>query len=500
MRRRFTAVSELCRRHPVALGAAATFSLSLLLRWLYLQASPDRAWPFSIFFYGDARFFHAYAADLARGHTGPATLPYHPPLFPWLLGLLYRVLGPPQGSAYPYKLALALLNAGTVAFTGWWWRKVLGTGWSLLGAALFASSFGWLVLSTTYSNEVLYVLFLSATCALMLQHRAGPTWTGAVLLGAVMGLGSLTRAEHLYLWPFLLAWAWLYRGATPPRTLALRWGAALLVTAVVLAPWAIHNARVLRELNARTPHLEPLPVLAPVTVYGPINFAMANHAAATGGFTPDSVNQMGQEGFLDVANPAQRHLLLHGYAEGLAWMRDAPADAARLWLAKLDRWLDGFRLGLGASNLPAGLHGARAPVDVFVPESAWLKWPLTLLLLAGAALSLRPAWRGFALFTAVLLHRALITVAFFGYTRGLLAVFPALIPLLLLPLVVLATRASTQRWATRLPAVAAAALLFFWVEAGVLALTAPRRFMASGSTDRASGKLIQDDWVRIWPD
>ncbi|WNZ64892.1 glycosyltransferase family 39 protein [Myxococcus sp. MxC21-1] len=277
-------------------------------------ARPDR--PFSIFFYGDARFFHAYAADLARGHTGPATLPYHPPLFPWLLGLLYRVLGPPQGSAYPYKLALALLNAGTVAFTGWWWRKVLGTGWSLLGAALFACSFGWLVLSTTYSNEVLYVLFLSATCALMLQHRAGPTWTGAVLLGAVMGLGSLTRAEHLYLWPFLLAWAWLYRGATPPRTLALRWGAALLVTAVVLAPWAIHNARVLRELNARTPYLEPLPVLAPVTVYGPINFAMANHAAATGGFTPDSVNQMGQEGFLDVANPAQRHLLLHGYAEG----------------------------------------------------------------------------------------------------------------------------------------------------------------------------------------
>ncbi|WNZ64891.1 hypothetical protein QEG98_15310 [Myxococcus sp. MxC21-1] len=139
-------------------------------------------------------------------------------------------------------------------------------------------------------------------------------------------------------------------------------------------------------------------------------------------------------------------------------------------------------------------------MDVFVPERAWMKWPLTLLLLTGAALSLRPAWRGFALFTAVLLHRALITVAFFGYTRGLLAVFPALIPLLLLPLVVLATRASAQRWSTRLPAVAAAALLFFWVEAGVLAMTAPRRFMASGSTDRASGKLIQDDWVRIWPD
>ncbi|MFP2925637.1 ArnT family glycosyltransferase, partial [Pyxidicoccus sp. 3LG] len=234
MRRLFISAREHCTRHPVALGVAATFGLSLLLRWLFLQATPDRNWPFSIFFYGDSRFFHTYALDWVRDRPGQATLPYHPPLFPWCLGLLYRVLGEPKGSAYPYKLALAVLNSATVAFTWWWWRRVMGTAWSLVGAALFASSFGWLVLSTTYSNEVLYALFLSATCALMLQHRAGPTWGGAVLLGAVMGLGSLTRAEHLYLWPFLLAWAWLYRGRTPLPALATRWGAAVLVSALVL--------------------------------------------------------------------------------------------------------------------------------------------------------------------------------------------------------------------------------------------------------------------------
>lgn len=497
MRRRFNSMRELCTRHPVALGVAATFGLSLLLRWLYLLASPDRTWPFSIFFYGDSRFFHGYALDWAREKPAQATLPYHPPLFPWCLGLLYRLMGEPQGSAYPYKLVLAVLNSATVAFTWTWWRRLMGTGWSLLAAALFASSFGWLVLSTTYSNEGLYALFLSATCALMLRHRAGPTWGGAVLLGVVMGLGSLTRAEHLYLWPFLLAWAWLYRGKTPLPRLAARWGAAVLVCALVLAPWAVHNARVLAEINTRTPGLEPLPELAPVTVYGPINFAMANHAGATGGFTPDSVNRLGQDGNLDVANPAQRHLLLHGYAEGLAWMREHPADAARLCVAKLDRWLDGLGLGFGASNLPSGLSGNRAPVDLFIPEGAWLKWPLLLLLLAGATLSLLPPWRTWALLTAVVLHRALITLAFFGYSRGLLAIFPALLPLLLLPLVALAARRPSL--APRLPAFAAAALLLLWVEAGTLALGAPRAFMASGSTDSASGKLIQDDWVRIWP-
>jgi hypothetical protein len=136
-------------------------------------------------------------------------------------------------------------------------------------------------------------------------------------------------------------------------------------------------------------------------------------------------------------------------------------------------------------------------VDVFVPESTWLKWPLALLLLAGAVLSLRAPHRAFSLFTLVLLHRLLITLAFFGYARGLLALYPALLPLLLLPARVLAAR--RPMLASRLPAIAAAALLLFWLEAGVLALREPLAFAASGTTDRTGGKLIQDDWVQIWP-
>ena len=485
-------------RHPVALGLLGMFLLSLVLRLLFLEASMDRHWPFSIFFYGDSRFFHTYALDQARGRPAQASLPYHPPLFPWCLGLLYQLLGEPRGSAWPYKVSLALLNSATVAFTWWWWRRVLGTGWSLWAAGLFSASFGWLVLSTTYSNEVLYVLFLSATCWLVYEHRSAPSGWAAVLLGAVMGLGALTRAEHLHLWPFLLLYAWLHRDRqAPSRPQLLRWAGAVGVCLLVLAPWTLHNARVLRELNARTPGLEPLPVLAPVTVYGPINFAMANHAGATGGFTPDLINRLGQDGHLDAANPAQRHLLLHGYTEGLRWMREHPADAARLLAAKLGRWLEGLSLGWGVSNLPSGLSGTREPVDVFVPERTWLKWPLALLLLLGAGLSCLAPYRSYSLFTLVLLHRALITLAFFGYTRGMLVLFPALVPLLLLPVKALASRRPTL--ATRLPVLASCALLLLWLEAGMLALRGPRDFMASGSTDRVSGKLIQDDRVRLWP-
>jgi hypothetical protein len=498
MRRLLLSARQFCTRHPVVLGVSGTFLLSLLLRLLYLQGSPDRDWPFSIFFYGDTRFFHSSALDWVRHRPAQATLPYHPPLFSWFLGLLYQVLGEPHGSALPYKLSLAVVNSATVAFTAWWWRRVLGTAWSLLAAGLFSASFGWLILSTTYSNEVLYALFLSATCWLVLQSRGGLAWWAAVLLGAVMGLGSLTRAEHLYLWPFLLAYVAFDRDrqvALKPQL--IRWAVAMAVCLAVLAPWSLRNARVLQELNARSPGLEPLPELTLVTVYGPINFAMANNAQATGGFTPDLVNQLGANGNLDVANPAQRHLLLHGYAEGLSWMVEHPGAAARLLLSKLDRWLDGLSLGLGVSDFPSGLRGARPPVDVFVPESTWLKWPLSVLLLFGAALSLRAPHRSFSLFTLVMLHRLLVTLAFFGYARGLLASFPALLPLLLLPARVLAARRPSL--AGRIPALATAALLLFWLEAGALVLGDPRAFSASGTTERTGGKLIQDDWVQIWP-
>lgn len=498
MRRLFLSAREFCTRHPVAVGVTGTFLLSFLLRLLYLQGAPDRTWPFSIFFYGDSRFFHTYALDWVRDRQAQAALPYHPPLFPAFLGLLYQLLGEPSGSAFPYKLSLGVLHSATVAFSWWWWRRVLGTAWSFFAAGLFAASFGWLVLSTTYSNEVLYALFLSATCWLVLQSRSGLSRRAAALLGVVMGLGSLTRAEHLYLWPFLLAYVLFDRDRQLPlKPQILRWAVAVAVSLAVLAPWSVRNARVLQELNARNPELEPLPELTLVTIYGPINFAMANNPQATGGFTPDLVNQFGASGNLDVGNPAQRRLLLHGYAEGLRWMGEHPGDAVRLLISKLDRWLDGLSLGVGASSFPTGLRGARPPVDVFVPEGTWLKWPLALLLLFGAALSLRAPHRAFSLFTLVLLHRLLITLAFFGYARGMLAIFPVLLPLLLLPLKVLTARRPTL--AGRLPVIATAALLLFWLEAGVLALGDPRSFSASGTTDRTGGKLIQDDWIQIWP-
>jgi hypothetical protein len=488
------------RRHPVAWGMVATFAASLLLRVLYLVASPDRDWPFSVFFAGDARFFHTAALEQARGRELPAALPYHPPLFPALLGLLYRVLGEPKGSALPYKLVLACVGAATVALCQGFWRRLLGTAWSFVAAGLYAASFGWLVLSTTYSNETLSALWLCFTCALVLgAGGAAPSRARVLALGAVMGLGTLTRAEHLGLWPFLLLYAWTARERTSaPGPWALRWGAAVAVSLLVLVPGAVRNLDTMRELNARAPHLEPLPTWVPVTVYGPLNFAMANHAGATGGFTPALINQGGMNGQLDASRPEHRALLLHGYARGLAWMMEAPGAAVRLGGAKLALWLEGLALGLGVSDVPGGLTGERAPVDVFIPDASWLQWPLAALLAAGMLLSLKAPYAPFRLLSLVVLHRVLVTLAFFGYARGLLVVFPALLPLLVLPLKVLSERHAAV--ARKAPAVALALLLLVWVEAAVLATRgAPRRFMASGTTDAVHGKLIQDDRVRLWP-
>jgi hypothetical protein len=116
-----------------------------------------------------------------------------------------------------------------------------------------------------------------------------------------------------------------------------------------------------------------------------VNFALANNESAGGGFSPDLINRFTGGAAIDLNLEANRYYFIHGYAKGLAWMRSHPGDALRLLARKLNRWLDGLSNGFGVANLPGGLTGSRAPVDLFVPDRGILKWPLLALLVAGVA-------------------------------------------------------------------------------------------------------------------
>jgi hypothetical protein len=470
---------------------------ALLIRLLFIRSVVDHDWPFSVFYYGDSQHYHLYAMALLNGELYDQGIPFHPPFYAWFLAGLYKILGPPVNSGYPYKFWMAVIGSISVAFTWWWWRKAIGEFWSWIGAALLCFHFGWLLFSATFANEVLYCLFLSATAGMLWLRAKTFSWRDTAILGILSGVATLTRGEHSSLWPFLLFYLWIRRDRTLSfKSHFARWTLAVMISVIVLIPTTVRNWRVLGAYNEKTSHLEPLSRFVPVTSYGPVNFALANSDSADGGFTPDLISQLGGGGGIDMENAGHRKLYIHGYSIGTAWITQKPGKAAQLFLRKLDRWLDGFRLGLGVSNFPGGLSGNRPPVDLFVPDSTFAKWPRVLLLAVGIFFSLKKEYRAYSICSLMLLHRLILTELFFGYARGLVVMLPVIIPLALLPLIVAAGKWPAIK--KIVGTVTIVAVIVFTLQALELGSGPPRNFQASGSSDNR-GKIIQDDWVKIWP-
>lgn len=184
---------------------------------------------------------------------------------------------------------------------------------------------------------------------------------------------------------------------------------------------------------------QPLPRWPFVSLYGPLNFALANRPGGDGGFSPSLLDEKPPlrpsagayppalvSGLpppqLALTYPPHLRLLNEGYPVGLASLRSDPQAGLRLLGSKLAWAWNGAATGLGASNLPLGLSGTRRAVDIFVADGTWLPqaWRLLLLGLALAGLlaaratgrlGLLAPWLAFA---AAPLTAAL---AFFGYAR-----------------------------------------------------------------------------------
>lgn len=180
----------------------------------------------------------------------------------------------------------------------------------------------------------------------------------------------------------------------------------------------------------------PLSAYPFVSLYGPLNFALANNAAAEGGFSTALLERSPPARERPGAFPAELvnglpppqlafpyppHLALvnDGYALGLTWIATHPVDFTRLAARKLARYWAGAAQGFGGFNVPLGASGLRPAVDVVVPEPglATFAWQalVAVLALAGA----RVAWRRPSLQPLLLwvAGSLVVTLAFFGYAR-----------------------------------------------------------------------------------
>lgn len=271
------------------------------------------------------------------------------------------------------------------------------------------------------------------------------------------------------------------------------------------------DLEILRDAFGSRPP-EPLGGHPFVALYGGLNFHLANHAGASGGFSRGPLERPppldGGRGLyppelvaglppaeLTFAYPPHLEVVNHGWSLGGRWIGEHPGDALALAGEKLRRFWAGASLGVTAWNLPLGEAGVRWPVDLAVPEGGGLVTAWRLLLLAAAMVGLvvglrAPPERRRQLLPWLLfgVSRLAVAVVFFGYARlGATAV----------PVVALLVVLAAARWLPEMEprrvlttAAAGAALL---VAAETVRFVNPPELRLDGRTVTARNPFPADD-------
>ncbi|HEX5757800.1 MAG TPA: hypothetical protein VF121_01255 [Thermoanaerobaculia bacterium] len=466
------------RRRPrwLAPHPAWVFLWAVLVHGVFLAGSPDRREPASALLYGDSIQYLLEARALVEGTPFNEGLPFHPPLTAWLLAplwLLSRDIGTVSLLA---KCLMALASAGVYTIF-----LVLARGrvphafWICL---LLPLNFGELVLSSAVTSEAVYRLLLGV---LLLLGTRAPAASGVVHAAA-----TLARAEHL-----LLALPLLVVGLARPR-----WRRTALVTAapalLLLAANAAWTARGVADYNRRhaAELAEPLPAVVPVSIYGPLNFALAqggpdiHFSRATLPPAPAGAAQ------LEPRFAPHNRYLLHGYRIGLERIARRPGRFVARTAAKL--WHSTKAAAYGWTGLDLPKHGpaealwARQPVDMAYAEApVW--HAASLMLIAVGAWRLRRERTFLIAGGALLAYRLAVNALFFPYLRGMVVVSPFYLALLLAGVALPFHRAAGKVLAGLLVVLA---LIHFTTAA------LPRRYLASGERD-ASGAVIDDRLVQV---
>ncbi|MGH9750139.1 MAG: tetratricopeptide repeat protein [Candidatus Polarisedimenticolia bacterium] len=323
----------------------------------------------------DSEVYDAWARRIAAGGwAGPEAF-YFPPLYPYLLGLLYAAAGPSVALAAALQSLLGLANLLLLHRIG---ATVFGARAGLLaacGAALYAPLpfFETKILATTLG----LTLALAALLALVRAESAAGSpghdgrrwdwrglrpWTGA---GLLIGAAALCVPGTALLAALYAGWS-LRRDRRPAAGILL---GAFLATFPVL----VHNLAVAGD---------PLPLSG----QGGITFHQGNHPGANGLYAPlpgfsGSAEDQPREEMAIAEREAGRSLnrsqvSLHFLGKGLAFILDRPGAWLRLEGRKL-----GYLLGNEEASTEYSLRFERERVP-------WLRLAfLPFALIAGAGVA-----------------------------------------------------------------------------------------------------------------
>ena len=218
---------------------------------------------------------------------------------------------------------------------------------------------------------------------------------------------------------------------------------------------------------------EPIHEWSMISLKGPLDFALANHPNADGGFSNAGLGDShDNNAIFSLARPSHTRLVNHGYEIGVDYIRANPSRWLTLINEKLARFQDGATLGLFANDWPHNAKHVRRPVDLATPirddAPVWNYAVLASLAIGAFFACLR---RGGVILLLVVAYKIAVTIAFYGYARQAVSIAPVLFALTALCIdaaCMLAPRTRLFRWPVR------AALASLFIVAAVQAFQPPR--------------------------
>ena len=407
------------------------FGLALVLRLahvLAMGASPYFDNPVI-----DAGTYEELATSIAAGRGHPEAAFWHPPGYPYFLGVIWWLVG--KSFLWP-RLVQALLGALTVVLTAWIGARLFKPRVGL-GSGLAAAGYGMLIY---FDGELLpptlaiFLLLLASAIAIARWNRPGRWhWLAA---GALGGLAA-TVVATLLVAPLVIA-GFARRQA----------GWVLLGTALAIAPVTLRNAVRGHEF-----------VL--ISANGGVNFWIGNNPQYQKmvDLRPDLgwkrlVEEPGRAGVHVLANSSRYFV-----AKAWNWAAHNPLAFARLQLRKLRLFVGGNEIYRNQAIYPARMDSPVLRALLWkIPGLAFPFGPLLPL----SALGLWVGALRAPLLAALIAALSLSVVAFFITARYRMVV----VPFLLIFAVQAVACLARQSWRPRLIAAAAVAGLFLVANLG----------------------------------
>ena len=377
--------------------------VALVVRLVYLAELSGN--PLLSVLMGDSRQYDQWAQQLAGGQWMGTEVFYQTPLYPYALGVIFRIAGHSLGLV---RIIQAILGAASCALLGLAGRRFFSDRDGVIAALLLAVYPPAIFFDGLIQKSSLDIFLITLVLVSLAEFQGRRHWKWLIALGATTAALVLNRENAFVLYPVIGAWL-LFQFRDVPVRRRVGWAAVFLsATLVVLLPVGVRNYRVGGEFVLSTSQLGP-------------NFFIGNNARASGSYESlvpgrgDAVYERADA--LALASQAVGRPLSPGEVsdywlrQSFAYIRTQPVP----WLALLGKKI---LLTFNAAEIPdTESIEAYAGSSRMLGGLLWLNFGVVLPLAALGGWIHRRRWRRLLILYGMVASLALAVAAFYVVAR-----------------------------------------------------------------------------------